>query len=66
MDFFDPETKIHYQGVAKPVIAQPFFSAQLVQDRSSFRRSDEFDDPDLRFRVGFDVPLRRPKVRVPG
>jgi hypothetical protein len=30
------------------------------------RRSDEFDDSNLRFGVGFDVTLRGPKVRVPG
>src|ERR1700723_2195448 len=30
------------------------------------RRSYKFDDPDLSFRVGFDVTLRGPKVRVTG
>ena len=39
--------------------------ADLVQASLACRRSDEFDDPDLRFRVGFDVTLRGPKVRVP-
>ena len=27
---------------------------------------NQVHDPDLRFRVGFDVTLRGPKVRVPG
>ena len=38
----------------------------FVQASLTRSRSDEFDDPDLRFRVGFDVALRGPKVRVPG
>ena len=37
----------------------------FVQATLTPRRSDEFHDPDLRFRVGFDVTLRGPKVRVP-
>jgi hypothetical protein len=36
--------------------------------KSCFRNGglNEFDDPDLRFRVRFDVALRGPKVRVTG
>src|SRR4249920_620988 len=40
--------------------------ADFVQVFLTRCRSDEFDDPDLRFRVCFDVTLRGPKVRVPG
>ena len=40
--------------------------ADFVQAFLASRRSDEFDDPDLRFRVSFDVTLRGPKVRVSG
>ena len=40
--------------------------ADFVQASLTRRRSDEFDDPDLRFRVGFYVTLRGPEVRVPG
>src|ERR1700722_17615772 len=36
----------------------------FVQATLTPRRSDEFHDPDLRFRVGFDVALRGPKVSV--
>jgi hypothetical protein len=39
--------------------------ANLAEIALTRRQSDEFDDPDLRFRVGLDVTLRRPKVRVP-
>ena len=39
--------------------------ADFVQASLTRSRSDEFDNPDLRFRVGFDVTLRGPKVRVP-
>ena len=37
-----------------------------AQDRRRARQLDEFHDPDLRFRVGFDVTLRGPEVHVSG
>jgi hypothetical protein len=62
---------LHSQGQSRKsrhvrAMSVSLSGADFVQTSLTRRRSDEFDDPDLRFRVSFDVALRGSKVRVPG